>query len=191
MFKVCCLTAAVLHRYRAAAPEKQTPADTRAQPGLPAPSALQQPTQPSLPPARHPLLYEAPLPPWPLRALSLSGPLQWLLSHGHPNSTCPYQQAPWPRLWLPPPCRGPREAPQDRRQLQDIHPSLHFPSLLPQLSLILSSPTQRLQLQTAPRSLLRPTHPRSNSPQPAGRGQLLWWQLPHRTQWLLGRRASQ
>lgn len=84
------LTAVVVRRDGAAGAEEQTPAESRAKPEFPAPSALQQPTQPPLPSARRSLLYEAPLPSWTLWTLPLSGPLHWLLSQGHPSITFPH-----------------------------------------------------------------------------------------------------
>uniref|UniRef100_A0A3Q3EK02 RING-type E3 ubiquitin transferase n=1 Tax=Labrus bergylta TaxID=56723 RepID=A0A3Q3EK02_9LABR len=72
----------------AAAAEEQTPAESRAPPEFSARSNLQQPPQPPLSPARHPLLFEAALPSRTLWTLPLSGRLHQLFSQRHTD--CPF-----------------------------------------------------------------------------------------------------
>lgn len=155
----------MLHRDGAASPEDQTPAEFRAKPEFPAPSALQERTQPPYPPARHPVRYEVPLSSRTLGTLSLAWPLHGPVRHGTPNTTFPRQQAALCWLRLPPSRRGSRAAPQDWRELPDLHAPLHPPSVLPQLSLILSSPAQCFQLTSAPPHLRPAAAPRGASPQ--------------------------
>lgn len=76
-------------RHRAAGPEGQTAAESRAKPGFPPPSSLQWPKEPPLPSTCCPLLSEAPVSSWTFWTLPFAGPLQWLFSKGRPNSTIP------------------------------------------------------------------------------------------------------
>uniref|UniRef100_A0A3B5LC66 RING-type E3 ubiquitin transferase n=1 Tax=Xiphophorus couchianus TaxID=32473 RepID=A0A3B5LC66_9TELE len=102
-----------MHNIMASASEKQKPAEFRAEPELLAPAAVQQPSQPPVPPARHPLLHEAPLPPWSLWTLPQPGPLQRLVSYGRSDPPLPQQSAAGCRLRVPPPNGRSGATPQD------------------------------------------------------------------------------
>lgn len=77
-------------RDRAAGPEDQTAAESRAKPGFPPPSSLQWPKEPPLPSTCCPLLSEAPVSSWAFWTLPFAGPLQRLFSKGRPISTIPH-----------------------------------------------------------------------------------------------------